>query len=681
MISHFLQRPSHRMISLVFAFILFVITGGLSIHGWMGQSEPPRLLDDRAITLRTDQDISERRTKLIEFIWGSVGWPTVPLPHVEKDDLCPLRELQHYRRIDTLTVSMEADQKSYAHHIIPKLPNGQLVILHHGHAPTFDDDGSLADRGYGMRRTIEQLLLEGYAVLAVYMPHIVQFKTRLHVDDRGSMSHDEMFKRIRVQQGSVMKFFLEPLVSSLQYLKTKSSDDDFPNYDQFHMVGLSGGGWTTTVYAAIDPTIKLSFPVAGSIPLYWRTGGSIGDTEQTLKDFYQIAGYPELYVLGSHGPGRKQVQILNRRDDCCFGERQHQGAVGYDHALRDYERHVRSCLRQLKSPGHFDLEIDEAAPSHLISWHALRNIILPELNGSRPALASCDGQNAFVRGADGHLWHSTPMGWKDSGLPMIGSPAVVKRADDEFDLFYRSHCNQLMHATLKNGQWTHRRSMGSIVSDPIAQIGSDGRFDVIAFGTHYHLQHWTLSKNAETPGQPIVHDKPGSGSPAMAFRPDGSVVIMYLGLDRKLVWIAVDAQRKTPRVQCLDYDLRDRPTLIALPHGILRGYAIGQDGHLYEMTFDVEAFNWKSQRIQTNNQGIKCMGAVAALTDRDQIRLYASTSKGSLAKFVLDGNWSCHEIPAALFGPPIVTRDGVWARGSLGQCLFFDGSQWQRRDD
>ena len=29
------------------------------------------------------------------------------------------------------------------------------------------------------------------------------------------------------------------------------------------MIGLSGGGWTTAVEAAIDPRIKLSIPVAG----------------------------------------------------------------------------------------------------------------------------------------------------------------------------------------------------------------------------------------------------------------------------------------------------------------------------------------------------------------------------------------------------------------------------------
>ena len=33
------------------------------------------------------------------------------------------------------------------------------------------------------------------------------------------------------------------------------------------MIGLSGGGWSTTVAAALDPRIGLSLPVAGSVHL------------------------------------------------------------------------------------------------------------------------------------------------------------------------------------------------------------------------------------------------------------------------------------------------------------------------------------------------------------------------------------------------------------------------------
>jgi len=38
---------------------------------------------------------------------------------------------------------------------------------------------------------------------------------------------------------------------------------------------------------------------------------------------------PDLYILGAFGEGRKQVQILNRQDDCCFGQKQHAPARDY----------------------------------------------------------------------------------------------------------------------------------------------------------------------------------------------------------------------------------------------------------------------------------------------------------------------------------------------------------------
>src|SRR5262245_233877 len=263
------------------------------------------LIDDRVITIKVGKDVAAKRQQLINFIWGSAGMPTNRLPVVEKVDISPVGGLKDLERVDTLTVNMELGQKGYGHHFIPKTKNNRLVVLHHGHAPSFDDVKGPTDAGPGLQRTLDALLTDGYSVLAVYMPHIVKFKTRLDVNDVGSMSHDAMFQTLQVKDGSPMKFFLEPVAVCLHYLRTRAAADGFPVYKEFHMVGLSGGGWTTTVYAAIDPTIRLSFPVAGTIPLYLRSGGSVGDTEQFLPGFYKIAGYPDLYVLGSYGPGRK----------------------------------------------------------------------------------------------------------------------------------------------------------------------------------------------------------------------------------------------------------------------------------------------------------------------------------------------------------------------------------------
>jgi hypothetical protein len=262
-----------------------------------------------------------------------------------------------------------------AYHFIPQRPNGGLVVVHHGHACTLDDDPSPGDVGYGMQRTIKALLLEGYGVVGVFMPHMRPG------DCTGG--HDAIFQMQTT--GNPMKYFLESTAISLNYVKLRSAADAFPKYHDFHMIGLSGGGWTTTIYAAIDPTIRCSFSVAGTIPLYLRTGGSVGDREQFDPSFYRIAGYPDLYILGAHGQGRKQVQILCQRDDCCFGEAQHDSktaGIAYAEAMREYESRVRAALAEIGDAS-FRLEIDKTAPSHMISRHTIENVLLPELRTSR----------------------------------------------------------------------------------------------------------------------------------------------------------------------------------------------------------------------------------------------------------------------------------------------------------
>jgi hypothetical protein len=79
------------------------------------------------------------------------------------------------------------------------------------------------------------------------------------------------------------------------------------------------------------------------------------------------------------------VQILVRRDDCCFGQAQHNADTAgqsYVGAMRDYEHRVNSTLGRL-GRGLFRLEIDDSAPSHMISHHAIKDILLPELRMAR----------------------------------------------------------------------------------------------------------------------------------------------------------------------------------------------------------------------------------------------------------------------------------------------------------
>jgi len=334
-----------------------------------------QLIDDRAITIHSAEEIAGKRVALIQYIWGNDGFPKNRMPNVVANVTSPVKQLDSVERVDELRVDMAPGLEGLAYHFIPTSPNGVLVVVHHGHACSLDGNPAAPDPGDGISRTIKALVREGYGVLGVFMPHMRPG------DCTGG--HDKMFEMNTT--GSPLKYFLEPTAIGLNYLKSHSAADGFPNYEAFHMVGLSGGGWTTTVYAAIDPTIGCSFPVAGTIPLYLRSGGSVGDREQFEPSFYSIAGYPDLYILGAHGTGRRQVQILDRRDTCCFGEAQHDAkatGMAYADAMREYEGRVRTALQEIGDAS-FRLEIDESAPGHMISEHAIEDVLLPELKNAR----------------------------------------------------------------------------------------------------------------------------------------------------------------------------------------------------------------------------------------------------------------------------------------------------------
>lgn len=341
-----------------------------------GHAASPALLDDRVITVRTAGDVAARRGALIRYIWGSEGFPKRRLPDLVVTNVpSPVKQLSHLARVDEFRIDQAPGLQGLTYHFIPREPNRELVVVHHGHGCTLDDDPSTEEAGYGLQRTIKALLREGYGVLGSFMPHMRPG------DCTGG--HDALMQSNTI--GSPLKHFLDPVAISLNHLKARGTAGNFPEYRAFHMVGLSGGGWTTTIYAAVDESIRCSFPVAGTMPLFLRRGGSVGDQEQFEPSFYGIVGYPDLYVLGAHGLGRKQVQILLRRDDCCFGQAQHDekaSGLAYEPSLREYEGRVRTVLGEI-GRGSFQVVIDEVAPSHMISHHAIDTVILPGLRNAR----------------------------------------------------------------------------------------------------------------------------------------------------------------------------------------------------------------------------------------------------------------------------------------------------------
>ena len=125
-----------------------------------------------------------------------------------------------------------------------------------------------------------------------------------------------------------LRYFLEPPALAVNWALARG-------YEDVHMTGLSGGGWTTTVYAAIDPRIRVSLPLAGSLPWYLFPDHTVGDYEQRLQPNESVwyltkANFTELYVLAALEPARVSVQVLHEDDPCCFhGRGRHAAILGY----------------------------------------------------------------------------------------------------------------------------------------------------------------------------------------------------------------------------------------------------------------------------------------------------------------------------------------------------------------
>ena len=306
------------------------------------------------IKIDSKLDIDQKRDFLIEYFWDVGSFQRVKdksqLPEVEiKISDSSYKDFQNLKRIDRLTVEMEYGINSVSYLFIPEQSNEKLILYHQGHGGDF-----LLGKD-----TIQFFLDRNFTVLAMAMPLLgMNNQPVIEIDGLGEMkliSHKKL-RLLEANNFNPMKLFLEPVQTNLNFL-----DKEY-NFKRYSMIGLSGGGWTTVVYSAIDERISDSFSVGGSIPFYLRVDSrDMGDYEQTNIELYKNVNYLELYVLGAYGDGRQHVQIFNKNDSCCFSGNGHE----------TYEFVIKDKISQL-GKGDFQVFIDDTHNEHKISDHTLK---------------------------------------------------------------------------------------------------------------------------------------------------------------------------------------------------------------------------------------------------------------------------------------------------------------------
>jgi len=316
---------------------------------------------DSLIKIDSKSDIDQKREFLTEFFWDTTTFQRIkdksPSPEVETNiSDSNYKDLQNLKRIDRLTVEMEYGINSISYLFIPKQSNEKLILYHQGHGGDFILG----------KDTIQFFLDRNFTVVAMAMPLLgMNNQPIVEIDGLGEMtltSHKKL-GLLETDSFNPMKLFLDPIQINLNFL---DKEYDFKRYS---MIGLSGGGWTTVVYSAIDERISDSFSVGGSIPFYLRVDSrDMGDYEQTNIELYKNVNYLELYVLSAYGDGRQHVQIFNKNDPCCFSG---DGNETYEFVIKDR-------ISQL-GKGDFQIFIDDSHKEHKISENVL-GIILKSIN-------------------------------------------------------------------------------------------------------------------------------------------------------------------------------------------------------------------------------------------------------------------------------------------------------------
>lgn len=332
---------------------ILLITGLFLLLGCSGKKNGNEIIHVRSVS-----KLEQVRTKAIRYIFKQNQLPLERGPDEIRECIVDERykDMKNLDHIDMLTIRMKHGFESIVYLLHPKdLSRNKLMIFHQGHEHGFTRD----------LHFIERFIEKGFTVLALAMP-LGGMNSRPVIDipsfGNFQMMHHSQFSLLETREFSPLSLFLEPVTVSLNYALGKKE------YREVSMVGVSGGGWTTDVYAALDDRINNSYPVAGGYPLFLRTTGpDWGDYEQTHVGLLKIANYLDLYVMGSYGEGRKRVQILNLYDSCCFwGDR-----------FKYYENDIKEIVKSL-GEGSFNIFVDKSHKDHMMSGLALDTILKEE---------------------------------------------------------------------------------------------------------------------------------------------------------------------------------------------------------------------------------------------------------------------------------------------------------------
>lgn len=341
------RRDSHHFLFGIAVFIFGCLGWSIAAEANDGQASP-----SLKSIIHNSGEAAVLRNRLIKTIWNSNDVPRgVAVEAYGKPQLTIASD--NIQRATTLHVPLAYGLESFPYYFQVQDYQNCLLIYHLGHEPPLTD------------RNVKELLLRfvnaGCDAIVLSMPLFGQNSPVAETENRfGRLrlrNHDSL-GLLRAPGFDPTQLFMDPIVRSLNYAEIQRG-----GITTIYMVGLSGGGWATTLYAAIDPRITASFPIAGTLPMSLRTYSekSMGDWEQLFAPIYEYADYQDLYLLGTF-PNRTQIQLLNVNDPCCF---EGKSALSYASWIADTAS---------KWGGKFSVSLDEITKKHEVGAQHVETI-------------------------------------------------------------------------------------------------------------------------------------------------------------------------------------------------------------------------------------------------------------------------------------------------------------------
>jgi len=302
------------------------------------------------VQIENHDDIKEKRKNIINYIWKNKGFPHNLQPNKVEENYADKVYIQNenIENVTRLTFNMEHGVNSYVYFYKNKQPQNCLAIYHRGHGTDY--------HFYQAAEPITNDFLNlGCDTLLISMPLLgVNNQPQINIKHLGPITlktHND-FAFLENESFSPISYFMNPITGSINYA------NQHHNYTKIVMAGLSGGGWSTVLYSALDERIQKSYSIAGSMPIYIRNSqNESGDYEQLVPSLYKIANYLELYIMTTSNK-RSHIQVVNRFDDCCFSGT----------AFKTYIDFVAN--KALSMGGRYFLMLDETLIRHVVSQQA-----------------------------------------------------------------------------------------------------------------------------------------------------------------------------------------------------------------------------------------------------------------------------------------------------------------------